>query len=164
MYNPQKAHYIAVTGIIVKDGKFLIVKRSPTEKVFPNRWTVPGGKLEVKDYSERPKDTENSWHNIFEDVLRREVMEETSLKVRDIKYLTSLTFMRPDNIPTVVISFLANHDEGDVKLCKDLSEHSWVTLEEAKNYNLYGGIYDEMCMVDKILKGEKVDIWEKADK
>ena len=43
MYDPQKAHYLVVTGIILKDGKFLITKRAPTEKAFPNQWTVPVG-------------------------------------------------------------------------------------------------------------------------
>ena len=70
MYDPNKAHYVTVTGIIVKDGKFLIAKRSPTEKTFPNVWTVPGGKLERNDYEKRPKDTKDAWYNIFEALLR----------------------------------------------------------------------------------------------
>jgi hypothetical protein len=32
----EKAHYIAITGIIRNaDGKYLICKRSPNEKLFP---------------------------------------------------------------------------------------------------------------------------------
>ena len=57
MFDPNKAHYLVVTGIILKDGKYLITKRSPAEKAFPNLWTVPGGKLELNDYTKRPKDT-----------------------------------------------------------------------------------------------------------
>jgi len=49
MYDPQKAHYLVVTGILIKDNKFLITKRAPTEKAFPNQWTVPGGKLELDE-------------------------------------------------------------------------------------------------------------------
>lgn len=49
MYDPKKAHYVVVTGIIHKDGKFLITKRSADQKAFPNRWAVPGGKLEVHE-------------------------------------------------------------------------------------------------------------------
>ena len=49
MQDPEKAHYVVATGIIVKDGKFLIAKRSEKEKRWPGRWTVPGGKLEKKD-------------------------------------------------------------------------------------------------------------------
>ncbi len=49
MYDSNKAHYIVVTGVIIKDGKYLITKRSPNEKAFPNQWTVPGGKLELTE-------------------------------------------------------------------------------------------------------------------
>lgn len=162
MYDLKKVHYLVVTGIIVKDGKFLIAKRAPTEKAFPNRWTVPGGKLELKDYEDKPADTPaGQWYNICEDLLRREVMEETNLKIKNVKYLTSLVFKRPDGIPTVVISLFADHHEGEVKLCPDLTEHAWITLEEAKNYDLIDGIYEELEMLDRVLKGEESGYWEK---
>lgn len=161
MYDPNKAHYVVVTGIILKDGKFLITKRAPTEKAFPNQWTVPGGKLEMKDYVNRPKDTSAHWYNIFEDVLRREVLEETGLKIKNIRYLTSLAFIRPDNIPAIVVSLFADYDYGKVKLCKDLTEHAWVTLKEAKRYELIEGIYEELEMLDKFLKGNEAAEWKK---
>ena len=40
-------HEVAITAIIVKDGKYLITRRSPNKKRFPGMWTVPGGKLET---------------------------------------------------------------------------------------------------------------------
>jgi len=161
MYDPQKAHYLVVTGILIKDGKFLIAKRAPTEKAFPNQWTVPGGKLELDDYAKRPKDTSVQWYNIFEDVLKREVMEEVGLKVKNIRYLTSLSYIRSDNIPTVIASLFADADDGEIKLCPALTEYAWVTLAEAKNYELIEGIYEELEMLDRLLKGEPVGTWEK---
>jgi 8-oxo-dGTP pyrophosphatase MutT (NUDIX family) len=161
--DPDKAHYLTVTGIILKDGKFLIAKRAPTEKAFPNKWTVPGGKLESKDYINRPKDTPEHWYNVFEHLLHREVMEETNLKIKNLKYLTSLSFIRPDNIPVIVISLYADHHEGEVKLCSELTEHAWVTLEEAKNYDLISGIYEELEMLDRVLKGKTNTTWKKGD-
>lgn len=163
MYDQNKAHYLVVTGIIIKDGKFLITKRSPKEKAFPNQWTVPGGKLELNDYTNRPKDTSAHWYNIFEDLLKREVFEETGLEIKNIKYLTSLSFIRPDKIPTIVVSLFADYSKGELKLCPELTEHAWVALEEAKNYNLIEGIYEELEMLDKILKGEKNSIWKKTN-
>jgi len=158
----KKAHYVVVTGIIIKDGKYLITKRSSSEIAFPNKWTVPGGKLETKDYENRKADTSaGQWYNICEDLLKREVMEETSLKIKNIKYLTSLVFKRPDNIPVVVLSLFAEHAEGEVKLSKDMTEHAWVTAEEAKNYDLIDGIYEEIKMLDKHLKGSSIGEWKK---
>lgn len=155
----NKAHHVVVTGIVVKDGKFLITKRAPHLKAFPGQWTVPGGKLEAKDYRERPKDTGSHWYNVLETLLRREVKEETGLDIKDIKYLTSLTFIRPDGIPTVVISLFADHGVGEVKLNEESTDHAWVTLEESKNYELIEGIYEELEMLDRVLKGESVGEW-----
>lgn len=160
MYDTNKAHYVAITGIIVKDGKFLIARRAPTEKAFPNRWTVPGGKVEMNDYARRPKDSHDAWYNIFEDVLRREVTEETNLKIKNIRYLTNCVFIRPDNVPAVVVSLFADYDSGEVKLSEDLTEYKWVDLEEAKNYDLISGIYEELEMVKKQLKGEITGEWK----
>ena len=54
-----KAHYISVTGIIRRNGKFLICKRSSKEKAFPNKWCVPGGKVERQDFEKRRKECKN---------------------------------------------------------------------------------------------------------
>lgn len=159
IYDSQKVHYLVVTGVIIKDGKFLITKRAPHEKAFPNKWTVPGGKLELDDYAKRPKDTSSHWYNIFENLLRREVMEEVGLTIKNIKYLTSLSYIRSDNIPTIIISLFADYDRGDIKLGSALTEYAWVSLEEAKNYDLIEGIYEELEMLDRILNGEEIREW-----
>ncbi len=160
--DPDKAHYVVVTGIILKDNKVLIAKRSPNEKAFPNMWTVPGGKIEKNDYKPVEKDTADAWYNILERVLRREVKEETGIEIKNIKYLTSLVFERPDNIPVVVISLYADYASGEVKLSPDMTEYKWVTLEEAKKYNFISGIYEEIVMLDKVLKGEYSGEWNKS--
>ena len=90
-----------------------------------------------------------------------EFTEETNLKIKNIRYLTNLSFIRPDNIPTIIISLYADYHEGEVKLCSDLTEHAWITLENAKDYDLISGIYEELKMLDKVLKGEKNTIWKK---
>jgi len=160
----NKAHYVVATAIIVKDGKFLITKRSQNEKVFPNLWTVPGGKLELKDYIEKPKDTEDCWYNAIENLLKREVKEETSLEIKNIKYLTSLAFIRPDNIPVVVLSFFADYHDGEIKLSPELTEHAWVTLKEAAKYDLIDGIYEELEMLHNHLNGNSQKKWNKENK
>ena len=161
MYDQNKAHYIVVTGIIIKEGKYLITKRASFEKAFPNQWTVPGGKLEFSDYSKRPKDTAQHWYNIFENLLKREVMEETNLKIKNIKYLTSMCYIRPDGIPTIIVSLFADYDSGEIKLCNALTEFAWVDLESSKKYELIDGIYEELKMLDDVLKYGKIKEWEK---
>lgn len=161
MYDADKAHYVVATCIIVKDGKFLITKRAPTEKAFPNQWTVPGGKLEVSDYINKKKETSQQWYNVLENLTRREVLEETDLQIKNIRYLVSLVYIRPDNIPTLVISMYADYDSGEVRLSPEMTEYAWVALKEAKNYQLIEGIYEELEMLDKVLKGVEVSGWKR---
>jgi 8-oxo-dGTP pyrophosphatase MutT (NUDIX family) len=160
-YDSEKAYYIVVTGIIVKDGKYLITKRAEWEKAFPNKWTVPGGKLERKDYLNREKDTSEHWYNVFENLLRREIKEETDLEIENIGYVTSMVYIRPDKIPCIIVSLFAYPKTEEIKLCKALTEYAWVDLEEAKNYDLIDGIYDELIILDNFLKTGKHIVWKK---
>jgi 8-oxo-dGTP pyrophosphatase MutT (NUDIX family) len=161
-YDKNKLHYISVTGILVnKEGKFLITKRADWEKAFPGKWTVPGGKLEVLDYALKEKDTSSHWYNILENVLRREVMEETGLEIQNIGYVTSLVYIRPDEIPCMIISLWAEPKTTDLKLCKALTDFAWVNLEEAKNYDLIEGIYEELEILDKKPKIVETQLWDK---
>ena len=44
----------------------------------------------------------------------------------------------------------------EVVLCSALTEYAWVSLEEAKKYDLIEGIYEELEILDKKLKtGER---------
>lgn len=157
----ENLHFVTVTGILVKDGKYLIVKRALWEKAFPGKWIVPGGKLETKDYIHMKKDTSQHWYNVMEALLEREVMEEVGLKIKDIGYACSLSYMRSDNFPCLVVSLYATPLEGEVKLSSALTEYAWVTLEESKNYDLVEGMYDELVMLDTYLKTGKHMVWRK---
>lgn len=147
----EKIHYVSVTGIVCKDGKYLICKRSEKEKVFPGKWCVPGGKIEHSDFINTPKDTSSHWLDIFERVLKKEMLEETSLEIKNIGYVSSLCFIRPNGHSTIIVSLYADYADGEVKLAADeLSAHVWVTLEEAKKYDLIENIYEQLEKVDEM--------------
>jgi len=165
-YDKNQAHYITSTVILVKEGKFLIAKRAEWEKAFPGKWTIPGGKLEVLDYALLKKDTSEHWYNVLEDLSKREVMEEVGLEIKNLNYVTSLVYIRLDKIPSLVISFWAEPVGDFVKLCHALTEYKWVSLEEAKNYDLIEGIYEELEILDKKLKsdsGGQMEEWKKEN-
>jgi len=159
-YDKNKVHYIVVTGILVKEGKYLIVKRADWEKAFPGRWTVPGGKLEVLDYVLREKDTPHHWYNVFEVLLEREVKEEVNLDIKNTGYVTSMVYIRPDGIPCLIVSLFAEPSETEIQLCNALTEYKWVDLEEAKEYDLIEGIYKELEILDNFLKTGKRIKWK----
>lgn len=150
---------MVVTGILVKDEKFLITKRADWEKAFPGRWTVPGGKLEVLDYALRKKDTPHHWYNVFEDLLKREIKEEVGLEISNIGYVTSMVYLRDDKIPCVIVSLWAEPSDEEIQLCSALTDFKWVNLEEAKNYDLIEGIYEELEILDQQLKTGKTEEW-----
>ena len=151
----KELHRIVSTAIIHKDGKYLITKRSPNKKAFPNKWTVPGGGLETDDYTATPQSTHaGQWYYALETSLRREIKEEVNLEVGFVKYLLDLAFIRPDGIPVITMSFYTPYKSGEVKLDEDAVEYAWVSYEEAKGYDLIDGILDEIRMVDEILKGK----------
>ncbi|MBN2100579.1 NUDIX domain-containing protein [Candidatus Dojkabacteria bacterium] len=156
----DKSHYVVTTGIIIKDGKYLITKRSESEAAFPGLWTVPGGKLRSSDYTSRDKDTGDSWYNVLEEQLKREIREETGIEVKNIRYLLSLAYIRSDGIPTLILSFYCDYESGDVTLADELTEFAWIEGYQIGDYEFVPGLSEEIEMVDKKIKGEKVDEWE----
>ena len=146
----NKLHYIAVTCIIERDGKFLICKRSEKEKAFPSKWCVPGGKVETQDFINLPKDTSSHWLDVFERVLKKEIREEVNLEIKEIDYVSNLAFVRPNGCSTIIISMFARYDFGNVRLSEDeLTDYAWVDLEEAKDYDLIENIYEQLVFAKK---------------
>ena len=148
-----RLHIVAVTGIIERKGKYLILKRSEREVAYPGYWTVPGGKLVRHEYESlaRTPDTD-AWYNIVAHTLKKEIKEEAGLEVEDIKYLTDMTFIRPDNIPVLVLSYYCRYKGGEIKLGKDIVDSAWISPEEGRNYQIIPGILEEIIIVDKILR------------
>lgn len=148
----KELHRVTSTAIIHKDGKYLLLQRSLKKKNFPGKWTVPGGGLEIDDYINLPKTTSDHWYFAIEKSLRREIKEESDLEVGKLKYLCDMIFIRPDGIPVVILSFYCDLKSGEVKLDEDNLNYAWVTIEEAKNYDLVEGLLEEIEMVEKIRK------------
>jgi len=154
----KELHRIVTTTIIYKKEKssfkYLITKRSPHKKVYPDKWTVPGGGLETDDYVNTPSSTKGTlqWYGALNNSLIREIKEEVGLKIRKPEFLVDLTFIRPDGIPVIVFSYYARYISGKVKLNDEAVNFEWVTVKEAKKYDLIDGIWEEIRDVEKILK------------
>jgi 8-oxo-dGTP pyrophosphatase MutT (NUDIX family) len=166
--NNKTLFEVVATAIILKEpfkvGEkpvYLICQRASHEKTFPDKWTVPGGKLSTDDYTSTPKQTEHYWYGMIETALRREILEEVNLEIKNFWYLTSLARVKDDGCGNVVISFVADYSSGKVKLCDDMRDYAWVTFEELDNYDLIDGIVDELHMVERYAKGERDVEWER---
>lgn len=135
--------YVSVTAIIKRsDGKMLITKRSASKKKWPNKWTVPGGRVERKDFLGTPTTTNSQWYHVLINAVKREVKEETGFEISNVKFLCDLAI--PD---TIIISFVADlfdeYDKPNLQT-EECDAYAWVDIEEAKSYDLIEGIYEEL--------------------
>ena len=137
---------IGVGVILLKDGKILLGKRSADpEKASSfshaeSTWTLPGGKM---DFGET-----------FENVARREVEEETGIKVNDLK-LISITNDVTENAHFVTLGFLCDSFSGEAKTMEpdEISEWKWFPLEKLPDPLFF--------ITDKIVKNYKEGIFYK---
>jgi methionine--tRNA ligase beta chain len=158
----QNLYEVAVTAIVVKEGKYLITRRAATKRKWPGQWTVPGSRLEPADYVGVTMDTDNAWYNILEGVVRREVKEETGLDIDNIRYATSLVAQYEEDKPhTLIISLSADWKSGDVVLQEEETDKFvWVTLVESEKYQLIPGIREELIMAERMKLARAME-WKK---
>src|SRR3989338_8642392 len=136
IYNAKKDKlFYFVANVVVyraSDKRCLILKRSEREKVHPRRYAVPGGKLEWGnlpiDKPTRINGDVLDFENTVEELLKREVKEEAGIEIEDgLIYINSVAFVRPDEIPVVLIKFAARYKNGDVVLEKSsFTDYKWV--------------------------------------
>lgn len=158
----RELHRIVTTTLVYKpDFTYLITKRAAHKKSHPNKWTIPGGGLNVDDYINTPESDHGPllWYGALENSLKRELKEEVNLEIGKPELLVDMTFIRPDGIPVICFSYFAPYTSGTVTIHQDADgdtvDFVWVTLEQAKDYDLIPGIWDEIRQVEEILKGKQ---------
>ncbi len=58
--------------------------------------------------------------------------------------------MRPNGFSTIIVSLHAEHDSGAVILDRnELTNHKWVSLEEAKEFDLLDNLWEQIEVVDR---------------
>mgnify|MGYP001568269722 FL=1 len=148
----DKLFYFVANIVIYreKDGRCLILKRDEREKVHPGKYAVPGGKLEWADLDITKPTRMNGevldFENAVEDLLKREVLEEAGISIKgQLIYMNSVAFVRPDEIPVILVKFSAKYDHGEVKLQQgSFTSHAWVNATEVKKYDCIKGIHEEI--------------------
>ena len=157
----KELHRIVTTCLIYKPGlQYLVTKRAVHKMVMPGKWTIPGGGLDIDDYINTPPSTKgaNQWYGALENSLRREIKEEVNLEIGKPEFLIDLTFIRPDGIPVLCLSYFTPYISGKVKLDEDATDFKWISVSEIQNYDFIEGIDEEIKMVDEILK-KRQSVW-----
>ena len=119
--------FIAMVGMLVwhrTEGRYLLLRRSPTKDYAPGQWESGSGRLEQGEG--------------FIDALHRESREELGLDVRVECLLGAAHFYRgepaPENEMVGVTFGCSVADASDLILSDEHSEHKWVTAEEAVGF------------------------------
>ncbi len=110
----------AVKAIIIKDGKFLVLKRSKSEmdSSYINKyqcWDLPGGSV---------KYCETAIH-----ALLREIEEETGLNI-SVKKIISVYDAIRTNVHLVIITYVCTYLSGSVRLSSEHEAFYWLGIEE----------------------------------
>ncbi len=158
----DKLFYVVASAVVYReqDSRCLILKRDSREKVHPNKYAVPGGKLEWADLDISNPTRINGdvldFEYAVEDLLRREVKEEAGIEIEpDIKYINSVAFIRPDGVPVLLVKFAAKYNSGQVILEKgSFTDHKWVNAEEVKQYECIKGIHEEVAQAIEIYRNQ----------
>jgi len=149
----NKLFYFVANAVVYRqsDNRCLILKRSEREKVHPGKYCVPGGKLEW-DMLDLKKPTRFNgevldFEDAVENLLAREVWEEAGIEIeKEFKYINSVAFVRPDEIPVILVKLAAKYKTGDVKIEKhSFTDYAWVNKEEIRNYDCIKGIPEEIA-------------------
>lgn len=113
---------ITVKAVIVReDGQVLLLKRVKDDNTNPGKWDLPGGLLEFNE--------------TVEEVLKREVMEETGLEVEVGSIIRISEFPEKSELfkkEKRSLRFLAYcQSDVEVKLSDEHSEFAWLGMDKA---------------------------------
>lgn len=92
--------FVGIGILVNKDGKYLLGRRvGPHGR---NTWTVPGGHLEFKE--------------TFDECAAREVLEETGVKIKNIKLLSTVNnVFKDEEHHSITIFVISDWDSGEPK-------------------------------------------------
>ena len=115
---------VGVGGVVVRDGKALIVKRAHEPR--KGEWSLPGGRVELGE--------------TLVDAARREIFEETGLEVAvgDIVEVFDRIHTHEDRIRYhfVIVDFLCAWTGGTLAPGDDATDAAWVGPEEVAAYGV----------------------------
>jgi 8-oxo-dGTP diphosphatase len=107
----KKPWGLACYALVSNDvGDYLMLKRSSASKTNPGKWEPPGGKLEP--------------YESFNDALRREVEEETGLKIMLAGLAGAVEFEHPA-AKVVCLLMRTERAEGTVQLSREHDAYVW---------------------------------------
>jgi len=113
-----KAHPEAVVGPIIynEKGEILLIKNPK----FGDFWTIPGGHIELDEPAE--------------EALKREIMEETGLELKNIEPIGFTEGINPEFFHKkkhfIYLNYLAELAGGEMTKSEEMTEYLWIAPEK----------------------------------
>ncbi|WP_341963607.1 NUDIX domain-containing protein (plasmid) [Planococcus maritimus] len=114
---------VNVEGAVRKNDKWLIIERSKEEEHAGGMLSLVGGKV----------DQEGNTSNILERTVKREILEEVGVKVKEkLNFLHSTSFVTDKGVNVVNIVFLCEHASGEAYpiASNEVERVLWLTTSE----------------------------------
>ena len=118
MISNGRSLIVAVKGVILLEGKILLVQRAADDYIGAGTWECAGGKIEFGEE--------------LEAALVREIKEETGLTVSVGAILYATTFMTDSTRQVVILTYLCRTNEATVRLSKEHVDYRWCTKDQIK--------------------------------
>ena len=106
----EKRPKVGIGVFVIKDGEFLLGKRKNAHG--EGSWALPGGHLEFNEE--------------LEECSKREVMEETGVSIKNIRFGTITNDMfKEEGKHYITIYMISDYDSGDVKIMEPHKCERW---------------------------------------
>lgn len=129
--------YFTVAGVVRNKGKILILKKSPKDYNYPNRWSFCSGY--VKEFESA------------EDTVLREIKEETGLNAKIKKEGRLLEVHDKNNDKNwIIMLFLCEAKSGNVRLDHENVEFKWIAPKDIKKYRTVPGLEKDLKVLGLI--------------
>ncbi|MEX3624875.1 NUDIX hydrolase [Viridibacillus arvi] len=109
---------VAVKGIILFEGKLLIVQRDHDDEIGGGTWECVGGEVEFGE--------------ALEAALVREIKEEVGINATVLNILYATTFKAFATRQVVILAYLCRAVDEKIILSKEHIAYHWSTKEEAR--------------------------------
>jgi 8-oxo-dGTP diphosphatase len=115
---------VGVGGIVIRGNRLLLIRRG--REPLKGEWSIPGGMLELGES--------------LKDGVKREILEETGLKVRPLEALAVLDRIQKNGERVqyhyVIIDYVCRATGGRLKAGSDVLDARWVAREELPSYQI----------------------------
>lgn len=115
---------VGVGGVVIRDNCVLLIRRG--REPLKGEWSIPGGMLELGEN--------------MEDGVKREVLEETGLKIVPLEVLTVFDRIQKNGKRVryhyVIVDYVCRPTGGRLKSGSDVLDARWVKREELPRFRI----------------------------